>query len=129
MSDLIYAIRGSFGFCVKRGITSETQQEIARQLLDPKNAICRALKFSNNGQYLCYCDSTRTVLIESATGKELFTADLGKTSHIIFSPRDTVMVTYEPYVIYGSRMNADGTTKVPNPNLQAVSVEATIRGG
>ncbi|KAH7704937.1 Protein E04D5.1 b, partial [Aphelenchoides avenae] len=72
---------------------------------DPKDFHCRSFKFSNNGNYFAYCDSQRTVLVESSTGKELFAADLPKTAHILFSPRDRVMVTFEPFVIYGTRFN------------------------
>jgi hypothetical protein len=51
----------------------------------------------------------RTVVVESSTGKELFSAELTKTQVIIFSPMDRYMVTYEPYVIYGLRTNPDGS--------------------
>ncbi|KAI1730381.1 eukaryotic translation initiation factor eIF2A domain-containing protein [Ditylenchus destructor] len=115
-------VRGSSGLSLKRGITPDTQTDITKVQLNPKDAICRSIKFSNNGQYFGYCDSRRTVVIETTTGKELFSAELAKTSHILFSPRDRVMVTYEPYVIYGTRMNPDGTTKVPDPNLRFWSI-------
>lgn len=64
----------------------------------------------------------RTVVVESSTGKELFAEDLPKTAHILFSPRDRVMVTFEPFVIYGTRFNDDGTEKKPAPNLRFWSI-------
>lgn len=43
--------------------------------------------------------------------------DLSKTQQIEFSPLDSTLVTYEPYVVYGSRLEQDGTPKKPRPNL------------
>lgn len=81
------------------------------------------MKFSNNGKFLCYCDSSRTVVVETATGKEIFAMDdLNKTQQIEFSPKDSVLVTYEPYVVYGSRVNNDGTPKKPKPNVNFYSI-------
>ncbi|KAF7634921.1 eIF2A domain-containing protein [Meloidogyne graminicola] len=116
MSDLIYAVRGSTGFSLKRGLGKPEQ--LAGEKLDPKEAHCRCFKFSNNGAYFSFCDSTRTALIEASTGRECFSKDFGKTQAILFSPKDKYMITYEPYVIYGTRMNEDGTVKTPNPNLR-----------
>lgn len=120
MTDLIYAVRGSTGFALKRGLGKP--EELAGEKLDPKEAHCRCFKFSNNGAYFAYCDSTRTVLIESSTGRECFSKELVKTQAISFSPNDKYMITYEPYVIYGTRMNEDGTIKTPNPNLRIFEV-------
>lgn len=64
----------------------------------------------------------RTILIEANSGRELFSTELSKTQDIEFSPKDNMLVTYEPYVIYGTRMNADGTQKIPNPNLRFWSI-------
>lgn len=64
----------------------------------------------------------RTAIVEANTGKEYFSAELSKTQHIEFSPNDNIMVTYEPYVIYGTRLNKDGSNKVPNPNLRFWSI-------
>uniref|UniRef100_A0A914L7H1 Eukaryotic translation initiation factor 2A n=1 Tax=Meloidogyne incognita TaxID=6306 RepID=A0A914L7H1_MELIC len=120
MTDLIYAVRGSTGFALKRGLGKP--EELAGEKLDPKYAVCRCFKFSNDGAYFAYCDSSRTVLVESSTGRECFSTELVKTHCILFSPKDKYMVTYEPYVIYGTRMNADGTVKTPNPNLRIFEV-------
>lgn len=95
MSDLVYAVRGSFGFALKRGV--EAPKDLVQETLDPRNVHCRCLTFSNSGAYLAYCDSTRTVVVDTATGSERFAAaDLCKTACILFSPRDRYMVTYEP---------------------------------
>lgn len=65
----------------------------------------------------------RTVVIETSTGDELMSEELSKTQHIAFSPRDNFMVTYEPYVVYGSRIKEDGTARVPKPNLRFWSLK------
>jgi len=57
-------------------------------------------------------------VLDTVSCKELFAADLGKTSIIVFSPRDRVMITYEPYVLYGTRSNDGGSKKTPGPNLR-----------
>lgn len=62
------------------------------------------------------------MLLNSSDGKELFSAELGKTQQIEFSPNDSILMTYEPYVIYGTRLNLDGTVKTPNPNLRFWSI-------
>jgi hypothetical protein len=36
----------------------------------------------------------------------------------MFSPDEKLLVTYEPYVIYGSRKAEDGTERKPQPNLR-----------
>lgn len=116
MGDLIYAVRGSTGFSLKRGV--RTPEDVVNERLDPKERICKCFTFSTNGTYFAYCDSKRTVLAETSTGRECFSVENGKTQCIFFSPKDHYLITYEPYVIYGTRMNPDGTEKKPNPNLR-----------
>ncbi|VDK19549.1 unnamed protein product [Anisakis simplex] len=68
---------------------------------NPKATPCRVFQFSNSGQYFCYCDSVRTVLVESTTGKEILNVELPRTQQILFSPKDRLMATFEPYAVYG----------------------------
>uniref|UniRef100_A0A0N5AT36 Eukaryotic translation initiation factor 2A n=1 Tax=Syphacia muris TaxID=451379 RepID=A0A0N5AT36_9BILA len=65
---------------------------------------------------------TETVLVESATGNEIFNVDLPRTQQILFSPRDHLLLTYEPYVVYGSKTDENGDAKVPSPNLRIWSL-------
>ncbi|VDN41008.1 unnamed protein product [Gongylonema pulchrum] len=67
---------------------------------DPKTHQCRVFQFSNTGQYFCYCDTVRTVLVDCSTGKEIFNVALPRTQQIVFSPRDRLLATCEPYVVY-----------------------------
>uniref|UniRef100_A0A915ENX9 Eukaryotic translation initiation factor 2A n=1 Tax=Ditylenchus dipsaci TaxID=166011 RepID=A0A915ENX9_9BILA len=60
--------------------------------INPKETEMSYSKFA----YLCYCDSIRTVVIDSINGQEILSADLGSTADVMFSPHDTFMVTYEP---------------------------------
>ena len=57
-------------------------------------------------------------MLDAVTGHEHFSAELSKTQTILFSPQDNYMVTYEPYVVYGSRLKEDGSMKKPEPNLR-----------
>ncbi|KAI3420368.1 hypothetical protein GPALN_003669 [Globodera pallida] len=120
MCDLVYAVRGSFGYSLKCGVQSP--EEVMGENLDPKDCFCRCFTFSNTGVYSAYCDSNKTALVEASTGRKCFSVDLGKTQCILFSPKDNFMITYEPYVIYGTRKNSDGSLKTPNPNLRFWSV-------
>ncbi|KHN84560.1 Eukaryotic translation initiation factor 2A [Toxocara canis] len=114
--NLLFAVRGSEGFSVRRGITSP--QAIFEKNDNPKANPCRVFQFSNNGQYFCYCDSSRTVLVESTTGKEIFNVDLPRTQQILFSPKDRLLATFEPYAIYGSKTTETGEIRQPAPNLR-----------
>lgn len=84
---------------------------------DPRTNLCRAMSFSNNGKMLAYCDSQRLVCVDTSNGNEIFDHPLAKVTKIMFSPDDQLMVTYEPYVIYGSRVDGEGNTRKPDPNL------------
>lgn len=93
------------------------------------------MQFSTSGRYFAYCDNekyvqprrvltplSRTFCLDSASGKEKFSHPLQRTIKIAFSPNDNVMVTFEPYVIYGMRTNPDGTKNEPQPNLRFFDV-------
>lgn len=114
--NLLFAVRGSNGFSVQRGVAPP--RPILTKNENPKKASCRVFQFSNTGQYFCYCDSIRTVLIESTSGREIFNVDLPRTQQILFSPRDRLLLTFEPYVVYGSKINESGEAKIPAPNLR-----------
>lgn len=118
--NLLFAVRGSNGFSVQRGVVSP--KLVFQSSGNPKVNPCRVFQFSNTGQYFCYCDSVRTVLIEAATGKEIFNVDLARTQQIAFSPKDRLVVTYEPYTIYGSRTTETGEMRQPSPNLRLWSL-------
>jgi hypothetical protein len=92
------------------------------------------MQFSNNGKFLAYCDSERyyrfllaftlsifrTVCINTFNGEELFSHPFARPTRIMFSPDDRLLITYEPYVIYGSRTDEEGNQRVPDPNLRFI---------
>jgi uncharacterized protein with WD repeat len=45
----------------------------------------------------------------------------------MFDPTDQLLVCYEPYVIYGTRVDEDGNKKTPNPNLNFIDVNTGVR--
>uniref|UniRef100_A0A914ZN92 Translation initiation factor beta propellor-like domain-containing protein n=1 Tax=Parascaris univalens TaxID=6257 RepID=A0A914ZN92_PARUN len=114
--NLIFAVRGSKGFSLQRGIVSP--QVIFDRNDNPKTNPCRVFKFSNSGQYFCYCDSVRTMLVESTTGKEVLNVDLPRTQQILFSPKDRLLATFEPYAIYGPKTTETGEVRQAAPNLR-----------
>ncbi|VDO23033.1 unnamed protein product, partial [Heligmosomoides polygyrus] len=79
---------------------------------------CTVFQFSNNGQFFAYCDSKKTRAFEIATETEVINVDLKRTKHIMFSPRDTHMFTFEPYAIFGNKVSPD---QKPGPNLRVYS--------
>ncbi|VDD86364.1 unnamed protein product [Enterobius vermicularis] len=117
-------VRGSTGFSIQRGVAPpkpvfEKNDNLKKfSFRNPKKTPCRVFQFGNTGQYFCYCDSVRTVLVEATSGKEIFNVDLPRTQEILFSPRDRLLLTFEPYAIYGSKTGESGETKVPAPNLR-----------
>ncbi|KAL3990381.1 Eukaryotic translation initiation factor eIF2A family protein [Acanthocheilonema viteae] len=118
--NLYYAVRGSNGFGVIRGISSPSR--IYDKSEDPKSHPCRVFQFSNTGQYFCYCDTVRTVLVESSTGREIFNVDLPRTQQIVFSPRDRLLAAYEPYVSYVAKTVENIEQRHPAPNLRLWSL-------
>ncbi|CAG9534655.1 unnamed protein product [Cercopithifilaria johnstoni] len=118
--NLHYAVRGSNGFSIIRGISSPSR--IYDKSEDPKSHPCRVFQFSNTGQYFCYCDTVRTVLLESSTGREIFNVDLPRTQQIVFSPRDRLLAAYEPYVSYVAKTTENIEQRQPTPNLRLWSL-------
>ena len=81
------------------------------------------MAFSNFGEYFAFCDSLKTCVVDAESGETVFQQDLPKPTILIFSPKDTYFVTWEPYVIYGLRRNKEGEVKTPKPNLNFFSVK------
>ncbi|KAK0406737.1 hypothetical protein QR680_018773 [Steinernema hermaphroditum] len=115
--NLLLAIRGSTGLFVRRGVTNPPNF-VFKDDEDPKKKTVRTFAYSYSGQYFAYCDSQKTVILEVATGREVISEALPRTTNIAFSPRDRICVTYEPYVIYGARANGDTSVRQPQPNLR-----------
>ncbi|CAI4233154.1 unnamed protein product [Auanema sp. JU1783] len=111
--NLVYAIRGSTGFSLRRGLTNSTA--LFEDKESPKQNPCELFAFSNAGHLFAYCDTQRTRVIEPSTGKEILSLDLKRTKAFSFSPKDTYLFTYEQYAIYGRKTHDD---QKPEPNLR-----------
>ncbi|KAK5980038.1 Eukaryotic translation initiation factor 2A [Trichostrongylus colubriformis] len=116
--NLVYAVRGNTGFSVRRGFSSDSSF-LFKSSGSPKENPCSVFQFSNGGHIFAYCDSSRTCAFEVVAGKELINADLRRTKHILFTPRDSHLITYEPYAIYGQKLSSD---QKPEPNMQVFSL-------
>jgi len=114
--NLMLGRRSANGVFIRRGLKNPVDV-LARQL-DPRTNLCRSMGFSNTGRYFAYCDSERTICVDTATGDELFAHPVPRTNKILFSPNDEFLVTFEPYVIYGSRTDEEGNVRKPDPNLR-----------
>lgn len=119
--NLTFAYRTALGLRIKRGLTNPT--DILNKEIDFKIGECRSMQFSADGSYFAYCDSDNTVCIDPSDGRELFTLPLAKTSKMMFSPRNELLVTFEPWVLYGGRIDADGNERTILPNLRFFSVK------
>ncbi|PIO72995.1 eukaryotic translation initiation factor eIF2A [Teladorsagia circumcincta] len=90
--NLVYAVRGSNGISMRRGFATDS-----------------SVLFEDSG----------TRAFEVAGGKEIVNADLKRTRRILFTPRDSYIVTYEPYVVYGPKVSP---AQKPEPNMRVFSV-------
>ncbi|VDM57003.1 unnamed protein product [Angiostrongylus costaricensis] len=104
--NLVYAVRGSSGLSLRRGLGPDSTT-LFEDKENPKENPCSAFQFSNDGRIFAYCDGRKTRAFEVASGREIVNVELRRTKHILFSPRDTHMITYEPYAIYGQKVRFD----------------------
>ncbi|KAF8382037.1 eif-2A, partial [Pristionchus pacificus] len=111
--NIIYAYRGSTGFGVKRGI--KPSEAVFEDKENGKVNPCRVFEWSNTGRFFAYCDSVKTCVIEASTGRVILSAELKRTAELMFSPKDSFFLTWEPYTTYN---NKDGEKKSPDPNLR-----------
>lgn len=114
--NLYHAVRSSAGTSIYRGITKP--DTVMCLTGESNDRTCRVLQFSNTGQYLCYCDGLRTVLIECGTNHEIFSLDLPRTQQVTFSPKDRILTTCEPYVVYNAKTAEEDLHRQPPPNLR-----------
>ncbi|KJH48983.1 eukaryotic translation initiation factor eIF2A [Dictyocaulus viviparus] len=123
--NLVYAVRGSRGLILRRGLGLDSTI-IFDDCQTPKENPCSTFQFSNNGHIFAYCDERRTRAFEIASGKEILNVDLKRIKYIIFSPRDTHMITFEPYAIYGQKrlyyMLKISADQLPEPNMHVYNV-------
>ncbi|VDN50544.1 unnamed protein product [Dracunculus medinensis] len=114
--NLCFAVRASDALSLFRGTNSPTS---IFQTTANNGKSCRISRFSNTGQYFAYCDGVKTVVIEIATAEEAISVDLPRTQKIVFSTKDHIMITYEPHVTYGPRVNGiEGRQRKPPPNMR-----------
>ncbi|GMR32446.1 hypothetical protein PMAYCL1PPCAC_02641, partial [Pristionchus mayeri] len=111
--NIIYAYRGSTGFGVKRGI--KPSENVFEDKENAKQNPCRVFEWSNTGRFFAYCDTVKTCVIEASTGRVILSAELKRTAEMMFSPKDSLFLTWEPYTTYN---NKDGEKKSPDPNLR-----------
>ncbi|EYC18358.1 hypothetical protein Y032_0028g1815 [Ancylostoma ceylanicum] len=116
--NLVYSVRGSNGLSLRRGLTSNSVT-LFEDNLTPKESPCSVFQFSNDGHIFAYCNTKRTRAFQIATGKDIINVDLKRTKHILFSPRDTHMITFEPYAIYGQKVSPD---QKPDPNMRVYNL-------
>uniref|UniRef100_A0AC35TN40 Eukaryotic translation initiation factor 2A n=1 Tax=Rhabditophanes sp. KR3021 TaxID=114890 RepID=A0AC35TN40_9BILA len=110
MANLEHAVKHS------KGIDIHCDGEVVFTKLTYENYI-RCMQYSNTGKYILYCDSVDTVLLNADDKTIIKSLPLPKIQNAIFSPKDTYVVTWEPYVIYGRPKPGEAERK-PNPNLR-----------
>ncbi|CAD6196981.1 unnamed protein product [Caenorhabditis auriculariae] len=116
--NLVYAVRGSTGVSLKRGL-SGSASTLFEQSQTSRDVSCDVFQYSNSGRFFAYCDRKLTRVLEIATGKEVLSAELKKTKRILFSPKDTLVFTFEQYAIYGQKTSPD---QKPDPNVRVFSL-------
>uniref|UniRef100_A0AC34R963 Eukaryotic translation initiation factor 2A n=1 Tax=Panagrolaimus sp. JU765 TaxID=591449 RepID=A0AC34R963_9BILA len=118
--NICYALRGAFGVQIYQSLNNPTTI-YERQLTPPDDV--RSMTFSSDGKYFAYCDSKNTFLVDVENKKDVLEYELPKPTFFCFSPKNTLLMSWEPYVIYGLRRDAEGKLRTPNPNLNFFSVK------
>ncbi|CAB3403729.1 unnamed protein product [Caenorhabditis bovis] len=111
--NLVYAVRGNIGFTLKRGLGKDATTVFDQA--SSKESACNVFAYSNNGLLFAYCDGQVTRVIEIATGKEVLNVELKRTRKLLFTPKDSYLLTFEPYAIYGKKETSD---QKPDPNVR-----------
>lgn len=47
----------------------------------------------------------RTCVIEASTGRVILSAELKRTAELMFSPKDSFFLTWEPYTTYNNKVS------------------------
>ncbi|CAD5229092.1 unnamed protein product [Bursaphelenchus okinawaensis] len=119
---LVVAYRGANGLKIQRGIDNP-EEVLALACSAKEDTVCRCFQFSPSGRYFAYCDSKQTVCYDVTAKKEKFRIEgLARTMKISFSPNENLMITFQQYAIYGSRIAEDGTKREADPNLRFYDV-------
>ncbi|CAC42280.2 Eukaryotic translation initiation factor 2A [Caenorhabditis elegans] len=100
--NLVYAVRSSEGFYLKRGLGKDAVT-VFEQNKTSRDVACNVFAYSNNGQLFAYCDNQVTRVFEIATNKEILCVELKRTRKILFSPKDNFLLTFEPWAVYGPK--------------------------
>ncbi|EFO85911.1 hypothetical protein GCK72_005539 [Caenorhabditis remanei] len=116
--NLVYAVRSSQGFYLKRGLGTDAVT-VFEQNNSSKEVACNVFAYSNNGQLFAYCDNQVTRVFEIATNKEVLCLELKRTRKILFSPKDNFLLTFEPWAIYGAKTSEN---QKPEPNVRVYSL-------
>ncbi|CAI2333694.1 unnamed protein product [Caenorhabditis sp. 36 PRJEB53466] len=108
--NLVYSVRSSDGFYLKRGLGKDARLE---------DVNCNVFAYSNNGQLFAYCDNQVTRVFEIATNKEILCVNQKRTRRLLFSPRDSLLFTFEPWAIYGLKTSEN---QKPEPNVRVYNL-------
>ncbi|XP_053566011.1 eukaryotic translation initiation factor 2A [Bombina bombina] len=105
----LLAVRGSDGIHLLNGPPQFTEYE-AFQRDSSKN--CKVFKFSKDGKLFAWCNGDAINIVSTADSKLLHTFDLPKAVDLEFSPKNTLLATWQTYTT-----GKDGAAGVPNLQL------------
>uniref|UniRef100_A0A8C5MBA1 Eukaryotic translation initiation factor 2A n=1 Tax=Leptobrachium leishanense TaxID=445787 RepID=A0A8C5MBA1_9ANUR len=105
----LLAVRGSDGICLVNGPPKLTESETFPR--DPSKS-CKVFAFSRDGKLFGWCNGEATNIVSTADSKLLHTFDLPKVIGLEFSPKNTILATWQAYI-----SGKDGTAGTPNLQL------------
>ncbi|XP_053315863.1 eukaryotic translation initiation factor 2A [Spea bombifrons] len=105
----LLAVRGSDGIHLVNGHPKFTDSETFPR--DPSKN-CKVSTFSRDGKLFGWCNGEAVNIVSTADSKLLHTFDLPKVIGLEFSPKNTIVATWQTYTT-----GKDGTAGVPNLQL------------
>ncbi|XP_072111081.1 eukaryotic translation initiation factor 2A isoform X2 [Mobula birostris] len=107
LSTPLLAVRGSEGIYMLNGPPKYTENaSFTRE--DKKN--CKGFIFSRDGSLFAWCNGENVNIVGTMDGRLLHSFDLPKVALLAFSPQNSILATWQPYIT--TKNNTQG-----DPNL------------
>lgn len=88
-------VRGSTGLSISEGPPAYESIESFKK---DESKTCKVMAFSPMGNYFAWANSTRVTVVLCETWQVVSTIDRAKIQGLEFSPQDTYLLTWEPFI-------------------------------
>ncbi len=96
-SSVYLALRGSEGISFASSQPKPDSSKDPHGFLHSSSPACRAMCFSEDGSLFAFADGENVKVFDVQENRLLFTIDKPRTSALQFSPKATLLATWEPY--------------------------------